>query len=439
MAAKFVSPTRYPDVPSQEETRFIRRAERAIVDAKGKARPELKGEHGWTQLGMCESSFLHPSYVSNNIERRSAHELSIESFRRQYELPGKPVVLTGLMRDWAAKRKWTIERLTKKYRNQKFKCGEDDDGNSVKLKMKYYRYYAQTNRDDSPLYIFDSGFGEHRKKKSILEDYQVPDYFADDLFRYVSETRRPPYRWFVMGPPRSGTGIHIDPLGTSAWNAVVHGRKQWCIFPPNTPKAMVKPCTGEGGSQRSEAISWFRYVYPKCLLSSWPSEFRPFDFIQEAGEVVYVPGGWWHAVVNLDLSVAVTQNLVSPVTFHRVLPKTLRGRPKFAEKWLENLQKYRPEVASEAEQINLDANTGLPTSSSSSCSSSSLSSDSESYSDSEAEGEGKGRDNPQDSSMSECGRRTQGMKRPIQTTHLSKSVPDTKKVRESSLIDEDSR
>jgi histone arginine demethylase JMJD6 len=104
--------------------------------------------------------------------------------------------------------------------------------------MRYFLEYMHHNKDDSPLYIFDSRFEEDRSSKGLLGDFSVPSYFPEDIMGLVGERRRPPYRWFLMGPARSGTCVHIDPLGTSAWNTVLSGRKRWVIFPPSTPKSV---------------------------------------------------------------------------------------------------------------------------------------------------------------------------------------------------------
>ena len=177
---------------------------------------------------------LYKRWVQSNIPLKGfnleyAHidvktELSYEEFHKNYYSIGRPVLIKGGTKQWKANTEWKREKLIEKYGeiafdvNKKFYNEEKKKYKSIRMKLKEYFDYCDTNKDKNPLYVFDSKFGS--VAPSMLDEYTRPHYFREDFFS-VMGPHRPPYRWLVLGPQRSGSSFHIDPMNTSAWNALV--------------------------------------------------------------------------------------------------------------------------------------------------------------------------------------------------------------------------
>ncbi|KAL6578361.1 hypothetical protein OROMI_010689 [Orobanche minor] len=265
----------------------------------------------YRRLYRCYTSLHGFTFDDGNVDRRK--NLSLEEFHDVYD-GKKPVLVDGLADNWPARRSWTSEQLSLKYPDTKFRISQKGP-KKVNIRFKDYISYMQVQHDEDPLYIFDDKFGE--AAPDLLKDYSVPNLFQEDYFDVLDIDQRPPFRWLIIGPERSGASWHVDPGLTSAWNTLLSGRKRWALYPPGrVPLGVTVHVNDDDGDVNMEtpsSLQWWLDFYP--LLAD---KDKPIECTQLPGETIYVPSGWWHCVLNLETTIAVTQNYVNSRNFEFV-------------------------------------------------------------------------------------------------------------------------
>merc|ERR1712048_1104685 len=88
----------------------------------------------------------------------------------------------------------------------------------VELPLRLYVDHVEAAEADFPFYVFERDLNGPRRP--LLEDFEVPHYFSDDLYNVSEYTRAffPKYRYYILGSDRTGSSLHVDPSCTSAWN-----------------------------------------------------------------------------------------------------------------------------------------------------------------------------------------------------------------------------
>jgi hypothetical protein len=251
------------------------------------------------QHWLCSAISVPAAWMARDtLPRVAASELPLEDFIERFERPNRPCIITGLVEKWPAMASWTCEALAKDAGPTLFRCG------AVDFTLSQFWSYQSQAKEEAPLILFDKNFC--RNLPHLAADFEVPEYFREDLFGLLGEAKRPEYRWLIAGPERSGSFFHIDPNGTSAWNAVLKGHKKWIMIPPGRPPPGVFP-SGDGAEVivPISLIEWFINNYSDLAGSG------ALEGVCGPGELVFVPSGWWHCVLNLDDTLAITQNYVS--------------------------------------------------------------------------------------------------------------------------------
>ncbi|CEM19611.1 unnamed protein product [Vitrella brassicaformis CCMP3155] len=317
-----------------------------------------------------------------SVPRVDAKTTSPAEFIASYEMRSRPCIIANAINEWPAMRRWTFDYLEEKWRNGHFKIGEDDRGHRIRVKLKYFVDYMRHQTDDSPLYLFEASAEDSPATMDLIDDWWAPAHFPEDLHNILGDDRRPPWRWFMIGPIRSGTTVHRDPLGTAAWNAVIQGEKRWALLPPELSKRLVKAKMLLRDGEDDEAIDWFHNLLPRLKAfhrAETGQELPIYEGITRRGDVIFVPPRWWHAVLNLSDTISVTQNFVSPANFALAWESMRRSRRLLSCRWLRRLQRFHPDLYSLA--CRYDREMAMARQVPGSCSSSSSSSSSDSSSD----------------------------------------------------------
>jgi hypothetical protein len=118
---------------------------------------------------------------------------------------------------------------------------------------------------------------------------------------------------FALGGSGSGLTFHRH---ADAFLSLVYGVKRWFLYRPGAEVA--EGVEGEGGvngrsmtaspSEGSEGHvlyqpegvgQWLNGTYPSLMKPGAAASRKPLECVQLPNEVMYVPAGWHHAVLNI--------------------------------------------------------------------------------------------------------------------------------------------
>jgi hypothetical protein len=218
----------------------------AVLRAKARLRP-AREPNRWPPIADVPPSTAAAAAADpSNGGCLPAHAVAVldgasataAEFRESFEYSRTPALVRGLVDGWAAAdlahpRGWSIANLLLRLGSHIVQCGDDDAGENVELPFDAFVLdYLRDCPDRNPMLVFDSVILEpfalqlqlqqpppqhpHTEPEpepepdraavtDLCADYTVPSIFAeDDYLSELGPLARPPYRWVLIAPARSG-------------------------------------------------------------------------------------------------------------------------------------------------------------------------------------------------------------------------------------------
>lgn len=245
--------------------------------------------------------------IQNQLAALSSHSntipripfLSKDEFLDQYYSQNKPVILTGLMNNWAALQRWTPEYLKEKYGNVSIQVqGNRNADPNYEINLEQHRktmlfqdyidWVVHAGETNDYYMVANNHTLNREEMQGLFEDMEIfPEYLNPDI--------KAGRTFFWFGSAGTVTPLHHDPI--NIFLAQVSGRKLIKMIPPQQTPFLYN------------TIGVFSPIDPANPdYSRYPlyRNVRSIDVILHPGEVIFLPVGWWHYVKALEISISVS-------------------------------------------------------------------------------------------------------------------------------------
>ncbi|WLG94279.1 cupin-like domain-containing protein [Pseudomonas sp. FP198] len=236
--------------------------------------------------------------TQRSVERRPRSELSVRDFQARYLPHGIPLVISDALQDWPLFKLSREESLVHFAQLQ----GITRHGDYVKKTFSTERDFRSTSMADfiesldNPVTKGADGeppayMGNNILPAQLMELIKYPPYFDPSLFI-------PPRIW--IGPKGTLTPLHRD--DTDNLFAQVWGQKTFTLAAPHHREALgtwsTAPQGGlDGCDFNPDAPDYERFPHA-----------RDVTFLRvtlEAGDLLFLPEGWFHQVESVSTSLSV--------------------------------------------------------------------------------------------------------------------------------------
>ena len=235
--------------------------------------------------------------------------ISAEDFRTQYYEPRKPLIITGLSKTWPAYEKWTWEyfksivgdKTVGVYNNER--AGAKTLVNGADDYIPFGEYLDMIQQGPVKLRIFLFNIFQHAPQ--LVDDFTWPDFLAKGFLKK--------YPMLFVGGAGSVAHMHYDIDLSHIFHTQFIGRKRVLLLENNQSKLIYRmPMTVESAAS---FVNWKEQLdeqtFPalKCA--------KGYTTILEHGEMMFMPGGYWHHMEYMDGGFAMSL---------RALDQTIGGK-----------------------------------------------------------------------------------------------------------------